>query len=188
MGRFVDITGTRYGRLTVKERTGTSVHNAALWLCHCDCGNEIMVTSNNLRTGHTKSCGCTRREKTSEWLRQNSYKHGGSSSRLYKVWSGMKARTENPNNSHYKYYGALGIKVCDEWRDFLAFRSWAVKSGYDEKAEYGKCTIDRIDVNKGYSPDNCRWVDLATQANNKRKAVSHGTEICQNERSHRALR
>ena len=171
MSRCIDLTGERFGILTVKERSGTSVHNAALWLCKCDCGNEIIVTSNNLRTGHTKSCGCVRRKKTSEWLKQNNYKHGGSRTRLYRVWWGMKARTENQSNSHYKYYGARGIKVCDEWQDFSAFRSWALANGYNEKADFGDCTIDRIDVDKGYAPDICRWVNLKVQANNKRKAV-----------------
>lgn len=168
---FIDLTGKKFGKLTVIKRTHNSVHNAAQWVCICDCGKTVVVNSNNLRTGHTKSCGCSRTESTSKWLTKYSTKHGGGHSRLYCVWSGMRSRTKNPKNKRYKDYGGRGIRVCEEWNDFSVFRDWAVSNGYDPKAPYGKCTLDRIDVDGNYEPSNCRWVDLKTQANNKRKAV-----------------
>lgn len=98
----------------------------------------------------------------------NRYENG-KQTRLYHVWSNMIQRCTNPNNKRYKDYGERGITVCDEWRhDFDAFEKWALSAGYDKNAQHKKCTIDRIDVNRGYSPDNCRFADNITQCNNKR--------------------
>ena len=94
-------------------------------------------------------------------------KHGESKTRLYGVWGNMRFRCNNPNDDHYKYYGAKGIKVCKEWDDFTAFRDWALANGYDENAPIGVCTIDRIDVNGNYEPSNCRWVDAKIQSQNR---------------------
>ncbi len=100
------------------------------------------------------------------------FKHGcakrNSQTRLYHVWKNMKVRCNNPHSKEYKYYGQRGISVCEEWNDFKNFREWAYANGYDEKAERGKCTLDRIDVNKNYEPSNCRWVDSKVQAQNRR--------------------
>lgn len=94
--------------------------------------------------------------------------HGGAATRLYSVWRGMHSRCYQKSHNCYKYYGARGITICDEWlHDFGAFREWAMANGYDENAPRGQCTIDRIDNDKGYSPDNCRWVDMKVQAKNK---------------------
>ena len=165
-----DLTGKRFGRLTAKFVCGKSKDRHYLWHCVCDCGNEVVVPSNGLTCGHTQSCGCLQRDKTSEART----KHGASGNhreieRLYRVWISMRARCNNPNNKSFKYYGGKGVLVCDEWSDYYAFKRWAENNGYDKNAKYGDCTIDRINPNGNYEPSNCRWVDMATQNNNKAK-------------------
>ena len=105
-----------------------------------------------------------------EKIAEVSKKHGKSrKSRLYNVWVGMRQRCNDKNHKSYKNYGGRGIRVCEEWDDFESFEAWALDNGYDKDAPYGECTLDRIDVNGNYEPSNCRWVDAATQARNKRK-------------------
>lgn len=173
-----DLTGMRFGRLTVLQRcseeddyvspnTGRRIHR---WLCKCDCGELTKVIAEQLTRGRTKSCGCLRQEK----LESGNVVHGHRKDRLYHVWSNMLNRCHNENTPDYYYYGARGIKVCDEWRyDYMAFRKWAYENGYDDTAEKGKCTIDRIDVNGIYEPSNCRWVDMAVQSRNRRNVLNH---------------
>ena len=170
MPAFIDLTGQRFGKLTVVERAGKA-HTSVLWSCRCDCGNIVQVPSTSLRKGATKSCGCTQYRWLSE--QKPSMTHGGArvgkKERLYRVWCAMIERCENPNNIHYHLYGGRGISVCPEWRrDYAAFREWAMTSGYDPFAPRGKCTIDRIDNNSLYAPYNCRWVDNKIQCSNKR--------------------
>ena len=166
MGTFIDLTGQRFGLLTVVGRAGSSKHWQALWHCECDCGGKAVVQTQNLKKGVTKSCGCLQRERT----KAASTTHGGTHERLHGVWTAMKSRCNNPNNKRYKYYGLRGIKVCEEWsKSYAAFRDWALRTGYDPEAPRGACTIDRIDVDGDYCPENCRWVDNDTQAKNKRK-------------------
>lgn len=160
-------SGDRFGRLTVIERAGASSKGYALWKCKCDCGNEKIVQSRYLREGGTRSCGCYSREVHSALCT----KHGKRHTRLYQVHRAMLQRCTNPNAHEYENYGGRGIKVCDEWKDFLTFEKWAIENGYEEKAR-GKCTLDRIDTNKGYEPSNCRFVDMKHQQRNRRNNVT----------------
>ena len=128
MPKLIDLTGQRFGRLTVVERAENYVapngRQAARWVCLCDCGNKTTVVGGDLRTGRTKSCGCF--EQESRYLSRNII-HGGFGTKLYNVWRGMKKRCYNPKNKFFKDYGGRGITVCDEWRDdFAKFRDWAV--------------------------------------------------------------
>lgn len=160
--------GNRYGMLTVLKYAGTSKRREARWLCKCDCGKEIAVYGSNLRNGHQTSCGCNHFKKGKE---NGNFKGGHCRDRLYHVWISMKQRCCNPKNRKYPYYGGRGIRVCDEWQEYETFRAWAYANGYNEKAKYGDSTIDRIDVNGNYEPNNCRFADLFVQSQNRRNVI-----------------
>lgn len=163
--RCDDLTGQRFGRLIVMERSAT-IGKKTMWKCRCDCGNIIKVDGYNLRKRITQSCGCLSNDMKS--IRATT--HGLSNKRLYGVWQNIINRCTNPKSQEYRYYGERGITICDEWRnDFKVFYDWAMANGYDETAPKGQCTIDRIDNNKGYFPDNCHWISTKMNCRNTRK-------------------
>lgn len=147
----VDLSGKRFGRQIAIKRTGYNKWGNALWNCKCDCGREHIVPQGKLVRGKSKSCGCYALEVRTKSLQ----KHGITTSgkpRTFIIWCGMKARCNDPKNIGYKYYGARGIKICDEWMIFENFHKWALSNGYK-----AGLTLDRIDNNKGYSALNCKW-------------------------------
>jgi len=164
MGIINDLTGKRFGRLTVIEQAGRSKHRYVLWKCVCDCGNEVVKSGHELMEGKTVSCGCYK----NDMIRARRLKHGGSEERLYNIWEAMKKRCNNQRCPDYKNYGAMGVTVCDEWYDYGTFREWALTNGYDPNAEFSKCTLDRINPFGNYEPSNCRWADMKVQRNNRR--------------------
>ena len=158
--RFLkDLTGKRFGQLLVVKRAKNKIQGGqkkTAWICKCDCGNKIIVTGENLKNKITKSCGCLRGEN-----------HHMRNTRLYSIYTNMKTRCKNNNSSTYRYYGERGINVCEEWdNSFSVFMDWAIKNGYNDNL-----TLDRINVNDGYNPSNCRWVTIEMQANNKRNNI-----------------
>lgn len=159
MSKLVDLTGKTFGRLTVIERAAVEHKNYAVWLCRCSCGNTKFVRSCHLINGATTSCGCYQKEMASK----ANTTHHLSRTRLYNEWQHMKKRCYWKNYKAYSFYGGKGIVVCDEWKDsFEAFRQWALNNGYSDEL-----TLDRIDINKNYEPDNCRWTTKYIQANNR---------------------
>lgn len=166
--KSIDISGERYGRLTAVKKVGVQ-KGRTKWLFHCDCGNDVVRDLGGVRYGKTRSCGCLHKEMMAKRNCQSAT-HGESRTRLYAIWRGVKERCLTTTHKDYKRYGAKGITICEEWRDsYPAFKEWAFANGYDPEAPYGKCTLDRIDNSKGYSPDNCRWVDAKVQASNRKK-------------------
>lgn len=169
---LIDLTGTRVGKLTVIKRAEDHIQKSGfhkiMWLCKCDCGNECIAYGQNLRSGKKIDCGCGDFERRSHLSRIQATKHGGSKTRLYRIWRSMHDRCDRQNCKEYRLYGARGISVCDEWKDFALFRKWAYENGYDPEAKRGKCTLDRIDVDGNYEPSNCRFVSQAVQCRNKR--------------------
>lgn len=135
----------------------------ATWRCRCKCGNTKVLKGSALRGGYSKSCGCIAKERLGDRVRT----HGKSKSRLYHIWKNIKARCYNPVSKSYVDYGARGIKMCDEWLNSPeAFMDWAIQNGYSDEL-----TIERIDVNLGYSPENCKFIPSECQKANRRNTL-----------------
>lgn len=151
--------GVRFGRLIVLDAAGTDKWGSHLSRCLCDCGNETITLNSSLRGGKTLSCGCLQRERASI----SNTTHGKTNTRLFGIWMGMKNRCYIPSNKEYARYGGRGITICDEWKDdFMAFYTWSMSNGYMDGL-----SIDRIDNDNGYSPNNCRWITIRAQQNNR---------------------
>lgn len=156
MKNIIDLSGQRFGKLTVisfnKKENGHYY-----WNCVCDCGKECIKDGGKLRRNETKSCGCLRVEKNS--------KHHDYKTRLYRIYNGMKYSCNLKTDTGYKWYGSRGIKVCEEWmKDYQSFKNWALKNGYNDAL-----SIERIDNDGDYEPNNCKWIPLREQPKHTRK-------------------
>jgi len=164
MGKVIDLTGQKFGRLIVIKRLVNDKYSRALWLCRCICGQVNIVRTSDLNSGNTKSCGCLRKEITSK----RRLKHGYAKNKknhTYNVWLSMIQRCTNPNYYQYRHYGGRGIKICDRWMEsngqgFLGFLK-------DMGERPPRMTIDRINVNGNYEPNNCRWTTQKIQQRNR---------------------
>lgn len=158
MPKYQDLTGRKFGELTALriDWEKTKASHSTYWICKCSCGSEKSYIASNLTRNHTTSCGC----KTNSMKHKT---HGMSNTRLYKEWIGIKRRCGNPSTPHYEYYGGRGISVCEKWKnDFPSFYNCAISNGYNDNL-----TIDRINVDGDYCPENCRWATVEQQAKNK---------------------
>jgi hypothetical protein len=183
--RPLDLQGQTFGRLKVVACVGPDQGGSIRWQCVCECGREKNLRGADLKRGFIKSCGCLNSDVTAS----RNATHHQSHTRLYRIWQAMRDRTSNPLASRYPYYGGRGITVCVEWQDFLLFATWAHTNGYRDPGEgeprSQHLTIDRIDVDGNYQPQNCRWVVQRVQVLNRglsrknisgHKGVSRGTK------------
>jgi hypothetical protein len=160
----IDLTGRIFGRLTVKSRI-VPPKGRTLFVCACECGNEVTVNGSDLQTGNNVSCGCFRTTR----IGKVNYKHGAASKNdltgAYRSWRAMKDRCHNEDNINFKAYGARGVKVCDRWIE--SFENFFADMGERPEGQ----SLDRIDVNGDYEPANCRWASVTEQARNQRTNV-----------------
>lgn len=170
MSKFIDLTGQEFYRWTVIERAENNRHGQSMWWCKCECGTIREVASNGLLNGTSKSCGCLKKDISVQLYTT----HGESNTVLYGVWHGIKQRCSNPKHKHYENYGGRGIKIeYEPWEtDYAEFSSWAKDNGYKKGL-----TLERLDNNKGYSPDNCIWATRKIQNRNQRVRKDNNTGI-----------
>jgi len=159
----LDLVGREFGRWKVLADSGKKSKRNALWVCRCLCGRKALILTSSLQSGHSKSCGCLRRDLGIENNSTHGDCQGRKATRLYRSWGKMKYRCLNPKSKGYHRYGWRGIVVCDAWKeDYAIFRTWALSSGYADNL-----TIDRIDNDGNYEPSNCQWI---TRSENSKKA------------------
>lgn len=149
--RTENLLNKKFGKLTVIKFKEIDKNKKAIWYCQCECGKIIATSTHNLKSGNTTSCGCSR------------IKYKQLDERLYRIWAGMKTRCLNKNKKEYKNYGGRGIVICDEWLEYKNFYVWAMTNGYKNNL-----TIERINVNGNYEPNNCTWITIQEQQLNKR--------------------
>lgn len=172
MGTKKNLTGKKFGRLTVLYESENRFYGNVCWVCKCECGTKKSIMGRNLVKGYSKSCGCLNKEIVA--------KHRKSNTSEYHSWNGMKGRCDNPNNKGYKNYGGRGITYDPKWKSFLVF--------YEDMGPKPskKHSLDRIDNNGNYCKENCRWTDWNTQENNKRKKDGKGYYKCAQTKKYRA--
>lgn len=171
MSKFTDLTGNKYGRLKVICRAKDILRGnrpRTAFECKCDCGTVKIIDAGDLKSGRINSCGCLKSEITSKRMGT----HRLTKTRLHNIWTGMKTRCNNENQTSFERYGKRGIKVCEDWENFSDFYNWAVYNGYADNL-----TIDRIDNDKGYIPENCRWTNYTTQSRNQKIRKNNKTGI-----------
>lgn len=165
---FKNLTSQKFERLTVESFAGRGKDGRLIWHCTCECGKEISVRGKDLKTGNTRSCGCYQADR----FKERHTTHGGTHTPLYVVWCAMKARCHRVTDKAYPRYGGRRIMVCQEWRDnFETFKSDMGKKPFSDSS------IDRIDNDKGYSPDNCRWASPTVQRRNQRLSVKNTSGV-----------
>lgn len=169
MPKCKDLSGKKINYLSVLY-FGEKIGNKNYWVCQCVCGTIKSISADKLNANRAKSCGCLKNQLSAKAR----IKHGFSNTRLSRILNGIIQRCNNPNLKNYNNYGGRGISICNEWvNNKSSFYKWAIDNGYNDNLE-----IDRINVNGNYEPNNCRWVDLKTQARNKRtsKVISYGSD------------
>jgi hypothetical protein len=144
---------------TVVAKVGNTPKGAALWKCRCSCGRSGVVVGQDLRKGKSTCCGCVGTAR----IANHNKTHGLSRTRIHRIWKLMRRRCNSPSATGFENYGGRGITICPEWDDFTVFHDWAMSNGYSDAL-----SIERIDVNSGYSPQNCTWATAQTQSENRR--------------------